>query len=92
MFLPLKSGRGRGAQQIPPLRFAPVGMTKRRGLLNGKTVAKGQGSGCGAGESAAVFPTVFLAVFFVDYIFIFLKRRFGIARTSSMIKDQNQGR
>ena len=27
-----------------------------------------------------------------NYIFIFLKSRLGIARTSSMIQDQNQGR
>jgi hypothetical protein len=30
---PLELGRDRGAPQVPPLRFAPVGMTRRRQLF-----------------------------------------------------------
>ena len=30
------SGEPKGALQIPPLRFAPVGMTKGRAVLSGK--------------------------------------------------------
>ncbi|MEA2260540.1 MAG: hypothetical protein QOJ51_3365 [Acidobacteriaceae bacterium] len=38
-----KVGHPNGAPQIPPLRFAPVGMTNRRGLLKGKGQLLGAG-------------------------------------------------
>jgi hypothetical protein len=53
----------KGALQIPPLRFAPVGMTKERVAERGRTVAKGQG-GCWGGtpfpSTTAVASAIYL--------------------------------